>query len=858
MDFHFPTYALAYVVSTILAFITAAMTWRRRANPGSVTFSLLMLSLCAWSFASVFEAGAATVANKLFWSKWQYIGIPFLPPLWMIFTFDFTNWHILHKRNHWMLFVIPFITLGLAFTNELHGLLWSEISIPPGALNIGVYDHGTWFYVHIAYSYLMMLAGSIRLFSALFKYPFKKRRQIYIVLFATIIGWTANILYVAHAFPIQGLDITPISFTFITFMLAWNISRFRLFDIVPIARDLLIDNMAEGVIVLDRDDIVVDINPAAIEIINDEDCRAPLGKSVWQVFHKHYARIKKFRGKSDFATEFQLNEDPPRYVNLNSTEVQDEDGQNIGQLITIRDITRRKLGELREAEQRKLAEALADTAAVINSSLELEEVLEKILENVGKVVPHDSANISLVDKNGTVRFVKIKGYEKYGTEKIVPTITCQVEEIHNLKTMAKTGRALLNPDTDADPLWKRDMPGASWIKSYMGAPIIAKGKLLGFINLDAATPNFFKKVYLDRLEAFAHQAATAIENAQMFREILEHANEVSILYEVGLAVSSGLGLEKTIKALFEQLRRMAKIDLFYIAILNEGNDEVSFTMFEGNGKQKKAAPLSLRNQPSLTRYVLEKGETVYIPDSQAPDAEYPECKVVKLKGHNERSILGIPLKPRNEILGVLFLQADPPQAYNTEQIRLIETIANEASIAMDNARLFERVQRMAITDSLTGAYNRNYFYDFGEREIGRAYRYKKPLTLLMLDIDHFKLVNDRFGHLTGDQTLKMVVQACTSALRQADVLCRFGGEEFTILLPETGAEKAAVVAERIRQVVEKSRLPSEQGEVAVTVSLGVAQLGEEKMGLLELVSWADQALYAAKAAGRNCVRVYSP
>jgi len=854
----FPGYAIAYVVAALLSFITAAVVWRRHGNPGNVSFSLIMISLCIWSFASVFEAGTPLLEEKIFWSKCQYIGIAALPVFWLQFAAEYTRQKPISRQIHQLILVIPVITLFMAFTNEHHYLLWSEITLLPGPWHIAKYAHGPWFFVHITYTYSLLLIGTIWLVKAFSKFPFSKRHQVYIIFFGLIFGWTANILYVTGLFPIEGLDITPLSFTLIAFIISWNIFQFRLFDIVPIARNMVLDNMADGVIVLDPNDVVIDINPSAQAMIMRSGERKLLGLTLWEALGKYADLFAAYKGESDFSTEVKISEDPPQFLGFNVSTIRDSQKQNAGRVVVIFDITQRKLIENDEADQRRLAEALASTASVINSSLELDEVLAKILENVDKVVPSETANIALVDINRVAHFVKIKGYEKYGTEKIVPTIECRVDEIPNLKRMAETGRASLNPNTEIDPDWDGTIKGSQWIKSYMGAPIISKGNLLGFISLDAPTPNYFKDEYLPRLEAFANQAAVAIQNAQYYQEISESAREMQILYEMGLAVTSGLGLDNTISTLFKQLKSVVPVDLFYLAMLDEKQEYASFIIFQKDGTRLDFNPLSMKERPSLTRYVIEKGRTLYMPDANADDAEFPEKDAVKIPGHDERSVLGIPLILRDQVVGALFLQADQPEAYTQDQIRLIETVANQASIAIENSQLFEKVQHMAITDSLTGVFNRHYFFAYGENEIARAQRYGCDLSMIMFDIDHFKLVNDRFGHPVGDQTLVMVTQACLAVLRKVDVLCRFGGEEFAVLLPETALAEALIAAERIKGAIAEKRLRTEKGEVQVTVSVGVAELTNIKATLREMIEQSDKALYNAKSAGRNCVRAYKP
>lgn len=166
----------------------------------------------------------------------------------------------------------------------------------------------------------------------------------------------------------------------------------------------------------------------------------------------------------------------------------------------------------------------------------------------------------------------------------------------------------------------------------------------------------------------------------------------------------------------------------------------------------------------------------------------------------------------------------------------------------------EGMRRLAVQDSLTGLFNRRYFLDLVGREWSRAQRYETAGAMLMLDLDHFKRINDRFGHLCGDAVLQAVAEALQETLRSPDVLARFGGEEFIAFLPQTDALGAVDVAERMRQRVEKLALQWEGKAVPVTVSVGVAEMRREHLKLDHLIHDADAAMYEAKAAGRNCVR----
>ena len=182
--------------------------------------------------------------------------------------------------------------------------------------------------------------------------------------------------------------------------------------------------------------------------------------------------------------------------------------------------------------------------------------------------------------------------------------------------------------------------------------------------------------------------------------------------------------------------------------------------------------------------------------------------------------------------------------------------ATQAAAAIANARLYSEVQRLAITDPLTGLYNRRGFSEIGYREVERARRYKRPLSVIMLDIDHFKKVNDTYKHAVGDEVLRILAQRCRNRTREVDILGRYGGEEIVILLPETDRAGGLQAAEHLRKDVAEEPFETEVGPLWITISLGVTDSMGGECELDELVDRADAAMYAAKQAGRNRVMSY--
>ncbi|HYY96465.1 MAG TPA: sensor domain-containing diguanylate cyclase [Pyrinomonadaceae bacterium] len=272
-------------------------------------------------------------------------------------------------------------------------------------------------------------------------------------------------------------------------------------------------------------------------------------------------------------------------------------------------------------------------------------------------------------------------------------------------------------------------------------------------------------------------------------------------------------------------------------------------------------------QPSLTTY--------YLRDGDGDDALYAELLSdleaygVRLRGRMKtyvhdggtgavgadgRPVAVVPVIFHERTMGVLMITSDDPQRlWQDNEIMLMRTVADQVAVAVNHARLFQQVQQQALTDGLTGCFNRRFFEIQLERDLHLATRMRQPVSLILLDIDYFKRVNDAHGHDAGDAALRLLAGALREEVRGVDTAARYGGEEFAIILPQAGEEGALVVAERLRSRIERTEVP---GVGSITASLGVATFPLHASSRELLVTTADRALYQAKRTGRN--RVCSP
>jgi diguanylate cyclase (GGDEF)-like protein len=223
-----------------------------------------------------------------------------------------------------------------------------------------------------------------------------------------------------------------------------------------------------------------------------------------------------------------------------------------------------------------------------------------------------------------------------------------------------------------------------------------------------------------------------------------------------------------------------------------------------------------------------------------------------------RSMIVLPLSVQSRIIGFMSLESREPDAFEERTASFTQALATEAAISLENARLFQEVERLSITDPLTGLNNRRFFDQAAETLFHLSIRSRHPLSALMVDIDYFKQVNDMYGHTVGDNVLVAVARACQQSVRSADLSSRYGGEEFCFLFSETSLKEALILANRLRASIAALEFQANGRRFSVTASFGISERLPDNDSLEGLLKRSDEALYQAKRAGRNCVAIWAP
>ncbi len=261
--------------------------------------------------------------------------------------------------------------------------------------------------------------------------------------------------------------------------------------------------------------------------------------------------------------------------------------------------------------------------------------------------------------------------------------------------------------------------------------------------------------------------------------------------------------------------------------------------------------LRFRDNTSLTAMVVKNRHYLPYRGDFDPKQQVLFTKKAKLKAME--SLLVLPLVAREEPIGTLIVAAKAPAVFGTSVRETLQALANQLAVAMANARAVRQLEEMATTDGLTGCLNKRALLDQMEQKLLAAQRFGRKLSLIVTDLDHFKSVNDTYGHAAGDRVLKELGGVLRRVKRETDLVARFGGEEFCVLCEETDARGARLLAERVREELEKTEVATELGPLKVTASLGVATFPDHASTAADLFVQGDKALYEAKNRGRNQV-----
>jgi diguanylate cyclase (GGDEF)-like protein len=328
--------------------------------------------------------------------------------------------------------------------------------------------------------------------------------------------------------------------------------------------------------------------------------------------------------------------------------------------------------------------------------------------------------------------------------------------------------------------------------------------------------------------------------------------EVTVLHELGKALTSTLELDQVLRTIMEKIDEFLRPDTWSLLLVDELRQELYFEIAIGAGSEV-LKDIRIKMGQGLAGWVAQAGEAVIVPDVSKDTRFF--AKVDEKTKMETRSIVAVPVKFREHCLGVIeLINCVGPNGFSSRDLALLEALADYAAIAIENARHVQRIHELTITDDCTSLYNARHLNLMLDTEIYRSQRYGYQFSLIFIDLDHFKNINDTHGHLMGSKLLGEIGQMIKSHCRLIDFAFRYGGDEFVLLLPQTSKENAYIVARRLHRIIRENYWLKDTGlNVRITASVGVAAYpidSANKAGLLHL---ADEAMYLVKNTTRDGV-----
>jgi diguanylate cyclase (GGDEF)-like protein len=476
---------------------------------------------------------------------------------------------------------------------------------------------------------------------------------------------------------------------------------------------------------------------------------------------------------------------------------------------------------------------LYDAGQAVLSTFDLDEVLQRILGIAHDYFHLRNVAILLLDQQSQQLYVRSQiGWDEGQDKVLLPP----GQGITGAAALKK--QPVYSPDVSKDP---RYFCSAKSTRSELAIPLMVRDEVVGVLDCQSDRGDHFDAETIDLLTLFSTQASIALQNARLYSLEQQRARQLQAINAIAQQTTAVLDLEDLLSkvcGLIQEAFRVSHVSLF----LREDHDLV---LRAHHGTLTPCIPEGGRFAATEEPWagILADGRTTIENDLGRPSSAKFFAETA--------ARLCIPLVSFGQTLGVLALDSANADAFRDGDQQSLESVADICATAIQNAHYVERVKQLAYLDGLTGIFNRRFFELRIMEEIERARRYETGMAVIMADIDQFKRLNDEFGHVLGDEVLRQASSLFHQQLRKVDVVCRYGGEEFGILLTQINTDQALAVGEKLRKMVEGWQFPGVPR--TVTISAGVGVFPEHGTTRDELVKAADSALYAAKQSGRNTV-----
>ena len=331
------------------------------------------------------------------------------------------------------------------------------------------------------------------------------------------------------------------------------------------------------------------------------------------------------------------------------------------------------------------------------------------------------------------------------------------------------------------------------------------------------------------------------------------SQELNIFHDVAKALTSSLDLDSILQTIMEKMAEYFRPDTWSLLMVDEEHNELYFAIAVGDAAEA-LKDVRLKVGEGIAGWVAKNGEQLIVPDVYT-DPRFAK-RIDEVTQWETRSIICVPLNSKHRVLGVIQLVNVDMKGFGDQEIFFLQALCDYAAIAIENSRSVEKIQELTITDDCTGLYNARHLYKTLETEVYRSSRFGYEFSVLFIDLDHFKQVNDTHGHLIGSKLLAEIGYLVKAQLRLIDYAFRYGGDEFVVLLPQTGKDQALTVAKRLRDALRVSMFCKEEGlNLNVRASIGLASYPHDAKSPHDVIRQADEMMYLVKNTTRDNIGI---
>ncbi len=705
MPWQFNPYSLFLIVTAALAAGLVVACWRRRPLPGAAAFSVVMLALLVWSLAYGMALAHSTPEVKERLIRLQYLGVVTAPIAWFLFALGYTRQDLwLSPRIYILLAVEPLLFLLLLATNDSHALVYEGVILTDmGSFSTLQWDEVGWaFWMHSVYSYGLLTVTSYLIIRAFILSPGLYQGQILLLIVAAFAPWIGNALYLFGVSPY--VDPTSFAFLLTGILVTLALYRFRLLDIVPVARHAVMEDLSDGIIVLDSRNRVVDLNPAAEEMIGVSAGEA-IGQRGMHVLAAWPQLVDKYRERKHAHDEILVErQGEVRAYDLRISPLRRGGGRIEGRLVGLRDITERKLAEEALRTREHFLASLSEITEAALETPDLQTMVQTLADRLGELFGADGCYLVLWDEE---RRQPRPAAALDIPQEVYRTRTMEIGEVALIsKTLAEERPLVIEDTTRISYLVERETPLFPG-HSLLGLPLIADGRKLGAAIIAFERPRSFKAEEVAQAGQVSRHLALALAKVKMLDSERFARERTEALYQFTSSLLTHEDLTQALQTVAREMAELLLADRVLIVTLDLEGRRILKAVLEGRGATP-LVPFSFEElEEGLVGWVLREREATLSPKGR-PDARESAAVRRRRAEFKLGALMVAPLRYRGRSLGaVVAINRLQDPDFTEHDLALLAAVSNQAAVVIDDIRLYEETARLKV-------FNENILQSVGE------------------------------------------------------------------------------------------------------------------------------------------------